>query len=110
MSVPRRKKNKNILTGTLKAAGQDQPVHSLYVNKNLSWLEFNKRVLEQAFDESVPLLDRVRFLGIFQSNLDEFFMKKFTFKKIKSGFTKYLAINFIALVICMLVFIAAKSV
>ncbi|MDZ4662112.1 MAG: polyphosphate kinase 1 [Pseudomonadota bacterium] len=76
MSVPRRKKNKNILTGTLKAVGQDQPVHSIYINKNLSWLEFNKRVLEQAYDEAVPLLDRVRFLGIFQSNLDEFFMKR----------------------------------
>lgn len=76
MRAPRRKKNKNILTGSLKDSTHEQPNNSLYINKNLSWLQFNKRVLEQAFDESIPLLDRVRFLGIFQSNLDEFYMKR----------------------------------
>jgi len=47
-----------------------------FFNRDLSWLEFNRRVLDQAADDRVPLLDRVRFLAIFTSNLDEFFMKR----------------------------------
>ncbi|HEY2319411.1 MAG TPA: polyphosphate kinase 1 [Solirubrobacteraceae bacterium] len=54
--------------------GADLRDRSLYVNRELSWLDFNDRVLQLAEDESLPLIERLKFLAIFVSNLDEFFM------------------------------------
>src|SRR5262249_14505257 len=54
--------------------GALMPENHRLINRELSWLEFNRRVLEEAQDPSVPLLERVKFLAIFSANLDEFYM------------------------------------
>ena len=53
-----------------------EPNPNIYENYELSWLMFNWRVLHEATDERTPLLERVKFIGIVKSNLDEFFQKR----------------------------------
>jgi polyphosphate kinase len=60
------------VTAPPEAPALDSP--DLYTNRELSWLQFNERVLELAEDDSIPLLERVKFLAIYANNLDEFFM------------------------------------
>ncbi|MBV8631565.1 MAG: polyphosphate kinase 1 [Silvibacterium sp.] len=51
-------------------------LEEIWIDRDLSWLEFNERVLAEALDDRVPLLERAKFLAIFTANLDEFFMKR----------------------------------
>ncbi len=53
-----------------------QTLSDVWIDRDLSWLDFNQRVLAEALDERTPLLERAKFLAIFTSNLDEFFMKR----------------------------------
>jgi len=60
-----------------------ETITNQYVNRELSWLQFNARVLQEAADDTVPLLERLRFIGIFSNNLDEFFKVRYaTIKRI----------------------------
>src|SRR5215469_11402995 len=53
-----------------------QPLSEIWLDRDLGWLDFNDRVLAEALDDRTPLLERAKFLAIYTSNLDEFFMKR----------------------------------
>lgn len=64
-----------------------------YINREISWLSFNGRVLQEAADESTPLIERIKFLGIFSNNLDEFFrVRVATIKRLLKAETKATAL------------------
>ncbi|NND62916.1 MAG: polyphosphate kinase 1 [Flavobacteriaceae bacterium] len=64
-------------------ASISKTTQNVYLNRELSWLQFNARVLQEAEDSTVPLIERLRFLGIFSNNLDEFFKVRYaTIKRI----------------------------
>ncbi len=96
-SPPRPAKKKSVVERAVVPGGTASPiptqgkqVKAAYFNRELSWLAFNRRVLEQAQNERVPLLERVKFLAIVCSNLDEFFEIRVSgiIQQVESGVTE----------------------
>ena len=87
----RRRQRRSVQLRAVPPRGEVDPTNlkhpALYINRELSWLEFNERVLAQARDATHPLLERVKFLAITAANLDEFFMIRVatTLKKLREG-------------------------
>jgi polyphosphate kinase len=63
-------------TESARSSAHRETLEAVWFDRDLGWIEFNHRVLAEALDERTPLLERVKFLAIFSSNLDEFFMKR----------------------------------
>lgn len=72
----------------IESQNKDKAGSERYFNRDLSWIEFNRRVLQEAQDADTPLLERAKFLAIVSSNLDEFMAVRVaeTREKIKAGF------------------------
>src|ERR1700751_2776182 len=66
-------------------AGSAAELGAAWLDRDLSWLEFNRRVLQEALDERTPLLERVKFLAIFSSNLDGCFQKRIALSRRPPG-------------------------
>ena len=75
-ATPRKKRSSTRVARTKQPRTTNLDASELYLNRELTWLEFNRRVLHKATDDATPLLERVKFLAIVSSNLDEFFMKR----------------------------------
>jgi polyphosphate kinase len=76
LALPDRNRQNGHVTKKRDASTRKAFLRDAWIDRDLSWLDFNRRVLHEALDERTPLLERLKYLAIFTSNLDEFFMKR----------------------------------